>query len=114
MGGWLITRDYNESIYQKQFFVKFLIENSLKTGAATKLQKTETEDVPDKDVPPAPTDEEAVAAAAAGAAGAAAQPTPGALKEKDVKEVLEERIDLYKIDVDENELNLRRNTILGK
>ena len=73
------------------------------------MQKTETEDVPDKDVPPAPTDEEAVAAAAAGAAGAAAQPTPGALKEKDVKEVLEERIDLYKIDVDENELNLKNN-----
>ena len=77
------------------------------------MQKTETEEVPDKDVPAAPTDEETVAAAAADAASAAAQPTPGALKEKDVKEVLEERIDLYKIDIDANELNLRRNTILG-
>ena len=78
------------------------------------MQKTETEDVPDKDVPAAPTEEEAVAAAAAVAASAADKPTPGALKEKDVKEVLEERIDLYKIDIDGNELNLRRNTILGK
>ena len=78
------------------------------------MQKTETDDVPDKDVPPAPTDEEVVTAAAAGAASAAAQPTAGALKEKDVKETLEERIDLYKIEIDENELNLRRNTILGK
>ena len=41
----------------------------------------------------------------------------GMSKEKDaqtqVKEILQERIDLYKVDIDENELNLRRNIILG-
>ena len=30
-----------------------------------------------------------------------------------VKEILQERIDLYKIEIEENELNLRRNIILG-
>ena len=30
-----------------------------------------------------------------------------------VKEILQERLDLYKVDIDENELNLRRNIILG-
>jgi hypothetical protein len=38
-------------------------------------------------------------------------------REKDpqqqAKEILQERMDLYKIDIDENELNLRRNIILG-
>ena len=38
-------------------------------------------------------------------------------KEKDaqsqVKQILEERIDLYKVGIEENELNLRRNIILG-
>ena len=29
------------------------------------------------------------------------------------KEILQERIDLYKIEIEENELNLRRNIILG-
>ncbi len=41
----------------------------------------------------------------------------GQSKEKDaqtqVKEILQERIDLYKVGIDENELNLRRNIILG-
>ena len=40
-----------------------------------------------------------------------------ASKERDaqtqVKEIMQERLDLYKIDIDEGELNLRRNTILG-
>lgn len=40
-----------------------------------------------------------------------------AKKEKDPqlaqKEILQERLDLYKIDIDEHELNLRRNIILG-
>ena len=30
-----------------------------------------------------------------------------------VKEILQERLDLYKVEIDENELNLRRNIILG-
>ena len=30
-----------------------------------------------------------------------------------VKEILQERLDLYKVEIEENELNLRRNIILG-
>ena len=30
-----------------------------------------------------------------------------------MKEILQERLDLYKVEIDENELNLRRNIILG-
>ncbi len=33
--------------------------------------------------------------------------------QQQVKEILQERIDLYKIDIGEHELNLRRNIILG-
>ena len=82
-------------------------------SAKVSSKLTESEEVADKDAPPTTSaDEEAAAAAAA--ANAAAQAVPGSSKEKDTaKEVLQERIDLYKIDIDENELNLRRNTILG-
>ena len=30
-----------------------------------------------------------------------------------MKEILQERLDLYKVEIEENELNLRRNIILG-
>ena len=71
-----------------------------------------------------PADKDGTAASGAAAkatdevdAAAAAQ-AAGLAKERDaqsqVKEILQERIDLYKYDaIDENELNLRRNTILG-
>ena len=73
------------------------------------------EDVLDKDIPPPPTEDEAAAAAAASSAPDAAAQSSSATKAPadTAKEVLEERISLYKIDIDESELNLRRNTILG-
>ena len=88
-------------------------------GALKMFKSIEEDDVPvDKE---GATEAAAKALAKAGSdevdAAAAAQ-AAGLAKERDaqsqVKEILQERIDLYKYDaIDENELNLRRNTILG-
>ena len=44
---------------------------------------------------------------------AAKEQSQVAKEQSQVKQILEERIDLYKVDIEENELNLRRNIILG-
>ena len=78
-------------------------------GALKMFKSIEEEDPQDKDA--------ASAQAKAAAEETDAAQAAGLAKERDaqsqVKEILQERIDLYKIDIDESELNLRRNTILG-
>ena len=84
------------------------------SGAGKLANQAQSEDVGEKDAQPATTEDDLAASAAATAGGAAAQTAPGSSKEKDTqKEVMQERIDLYSTAHDENELNLRRNTILG-
>ena len=71
--------------------------------------KTESEDQPessgDKQLEVQKSVEEDVAAAK--------EQSQVAKEQSQVKQILEERIDLYKVDIEENELNLRRNIILG-
>ena len=61
--------------------------------------------------------EEAEKAAAAAMAAAAAAGIGGGATRKDkdsnLKQIMQERFDLYKVPYEENELNLRRNIILG-
>ena len=75
---------------------------------AMKMSKSLEEEEQDKDAP--------VEQAATEEDPANAQAQAGS-KERDaqtqVKEIMQERLDLYKIDIEEGELNLRRNTILG-